>query len=456
MEDKTVRKISRKTLIDILINGDGNMCILGEAGTGKSTLIKKIVERFGDTVLVVAPTGRAAKNLPNGMTIDRAFGIFPESFLRGVEILPHVKEILSEISTVIIDEISMVDKMRMDFVSEILCRVRRCGKPFGGARVLLFGDMCQLPPVPPVEKYHPRHNEKWEFYYADVLTKNNFFRNDFLHYELTKNYRQETDGVFRQILSCARNGKISGRIVALLNGCHCGRSCSYDTEWHYLTSTKKMAVRINKKTLEMKFGKEAAKPIIQIVRGGIMKPGSQLDTEIYFCEGAKVMFIKNDTSRDGNRWTNGTFGKVAKIYRGGDGEIESADVWIKGDGAEIKDGEENTAALVNVKRMTEKISDDTEADYENGSSCEISQFPFTAAYATTIDKMQGMTMDKICIYMKGNTMRPNLLYVALSRARRLSDIRIEGDMIRKSDFIKSRDFDSFCDGNGIWFTEVTD
>lgn len=138
--------------------------VTGKAGTGKTTLLKRIVERTQKNVVVVAPTGVAAINA-GGVTIHSMFGL-PLTCLtpsddpvdlnvatnrrRMREHLHFRKEklrVLQEMDLLIVDEVSMVRCDVLDAIDFVLRAVRNSGQPFGGVQVLLVGDMHQLPPV---------------------------------------------------------------------------------------------------------------------------------------------------------------------------------------------------------------------------------------------------------------------------------------------------------------------
>src|SRR5258706_228529 len=120
--------------------------ITGEAGTGKSTLLKYFVANTQKRVVLVAPTGVAALNI-GGQTIHSFFR-FPPGPINQIEKLPYKGEILRAIDMLIIDEISMVRADLLDAIDQFLrLNLDQPEKPFGGLQVAFFGDLFQLPPV---------------------------------------------------------------------------------------------------------------------------------------------------------------------------------------------------------------------------------------------------------------------------------------------------------------------
>src|SRR6056300_1927941 len=121
--------------------------LTGAAGTGKTTLIEKILEENNLKKIVVAPTGVAALNI-GGSTINSAFRIGFDTFPVVQESNdPRFKKLLKKLELLIIDEISMVRAPMLDAISETLKLYRNNDEPFGGVHVLACGDLFQLPPV---------------------------------------------------------------------------------------------------------------------------------------------------------------------------------------------------------------------------------------------------------------------------------------------------------------------
>jgi ATP-dependent DNA helicase PIF1 len=141
-----------------------NIFLTGKAGTGKTTLIKRIKEESNKKMVVVAPTGVAAMNA-KGTTINSFFQLPTGSFFPGNIALHNLqagmlsinsvvaetmysrekRSLLNELELLIIDEVSMVRCDLMDMIDALLRSVRKNKAPFGGVQLLLIGDLYQLP-----------------------------------------------------------------------------------------------------------------------------------------------------------------------------------------------------------------------------------------------------------------------------------------------------------------------
>ena len=136
-----------ETALRFLDEGAGNLFVTGRAGTGKSTLLREFRDQLQEDAVVVAPTGLAAVNV-GGQTIHSFFG-FPPRLIAPEDIRRSRNgRVMRRMRFLIIDEVSMVRSDLMWAIDQSL-RVNRgrAKEPFGGVRLLLFGDLHQLPPV---------------------------------------------------------------------------------------------------------------------------------------------------------------------------------------------------------------------------------------------------------------------------------------------------------------------
>jgi ATP-dependent DNA helicase PIF1 len=135
------------TALDFARNEEGHLFVTGRAGTGKSTLLRALRDMIAQEAVVLAPTGLAAVNV-GGQTIHSFFG-FPPRLIRPDDIRRSRNgRLMRRLKLIIIDEVSMVRSDLMWAIDQSLRLNRgRPREPFGGVRLLLFGDLHQLPPV---------------------------------------------------------------------------------------------------------------------------------------------------------------------------------------------------------------------------------------------------------------------------------------------------------------------
>jgi len=201
------------------IEKDGQtVFVTGRAGTGKSTLLGYLRDNTEQKVVVCAPTGVAAYNV-GGITIHSLFG-FPFGALTAGDVAKHLgrrqREVLREIDMLIIDEVSMVSANLMDAIDVALKTARGRPKvPFGGCKVVMFGDPYQLAPVPArgeelAKLYEMEYRSQW-FFDAKVWSSERMEI-----FELIEIFRQR-DPEFKQILNSIRVGEVSQETVDRIN-----------------------------------------------------------------------------------------------------------------------------------------------------------------------------------------------------------------------------------------------
>lgn len=227
--ENDIKNFSKEQLkaYNIVTKTRKNVFITGPGGTGKSYLLKCIINNFNKNnikYVVTAPTGIASINV-NGQTLTSLFGISPKNdtinsifndkgiFKENI-IKPHVKEIIKTLDILIIDEISMITKDLFNII-DIFCRyIRKIKyKPFGGLRIILFGDFLQLGPVPPLRTNIDNVNNKIKFYrnknnnYDYIFITKLWYILNLYIIQLKTNMRQE-DYDFFKLLSHIRYGNI--------------------------------------------------------------------------------------------------------------------------------------------------------------------------------------------------------------------------------------------------------
>ena len=182
----------------------GNLFLTGRAGTGKTTLLRRFLQSAGDTAIVLAPTGVAAVNV-GGQTLHSFFKLPPRLIepadirrLRSTRLMKAVK-------TIIIDEISMVRADMLDAIDKSLKLNRASKRPFGGARMILSGDLHQLPPVVRGEEAEILRERFGGAYFFNAPA---FKEAEFALLALKHIFRQE-DLKFQALLGAMRQGRLT-------------------------------------------------------------------------------------------------------------------------------------------------------------------------------------------------------------------------------------------------------
>jgi hypothetical protein len=394
-----------------LVCGSGATVFLtGKAGTGKTTFLKHVKSVCNKNLAVVAPTGVAAINA-GGTTIHSffqlPFGPFnyneTASFFAKLKINNERRQVFRQLELLIIDEISMVRSDLLDAIDVVLRHFRfRHSEPFGGVQVLMIGDMYQLSPVVKEDEWSLIANNYRSHYFFDSRVMQSAPP---VHIAFDKIYRQQDDR-FVRLLNQIRHNNLDAENWTLLESLyqpHYQRSAG--DEHIILTTHNAKADTINGE--ELKRLRSKAHTFNAKIEGEFSDRNFPTDEELVLKEGARVMFIKNDTEKV-RRYFNGKIGVVTRIS--GD-EIF---VQCKGDEDEIEVKKETWK---NIRYAVNHSSQHMDED-ELGS---FTQYPLRLAWAVTIHKSQGLTFDKVIIDA-GAAFAPGQVYVALSRCTNLDGI----------------------------------
>lgn len=409
MDDRPGETVLTPEFIEALTHLDRgeNLFLTGEAGTGKSTLIRTFLAQSERRALVVAPTGIAALNV-EGYTIHRLFSFGKDTTVQHVQSKDYYPrrfaQALKELDILIIDEASMV---RADLFDCIAVALERFGPdptaPFGGVQIVLVGDLFQLPPVV-VES----ENE----YFATTYESPYFFSSQ--HYEpehfpavqLTRVFRQVGDSNFLGLLNQVRQGSMLDSARAELNmRVRQAFSPPLDEFWLTLTTTNRTADKRNSETLAKLPG--VSENYIALVRGefdGFDKPAEDI---ISFKTGAQIMMLTNDPA---DRWVNGTIGRI------------SDHTFVEGRPlitVELADGEQVEVGP-HTWDVTRPVADGGNLRHEVIGT--FTQLPFKLAWAITIHKSQGQTLQRVVVDLTGGAFAYGQLYVALSRCTSLEGL----------------------------------
>jgi len=374
-----------------------NVFLTGQPGAGKSYLVNQYIDWILENnkeFAVTASTGIAALNI-TGKTLHSFMGVRDDKELTEDD----VQDILENSRTlhryqttdiIIIDEISMVSAQLLDNLDIIAKIARHSDSPFGGIRVIAVGDFYQLPPVK-----------------GDYCFKSNaWLDGGFKFCNLTEQHRTN-DTIFIDILAGIRSGvlteehkqHIRGRVVddvSELDGVV--RLDTHNAKVDQINDMKLRRLTTPPKTFDMSERGEE-KYILQL------KKSCLSPEKLILKVGARVIFTRNDLEY---RWVNGTQGEVV--------EIDTNQVKVR---------------IFSNDNVVEVCPVDWE--YANGYGknktvrAAITQLPLRLAWAITIHKSQGMTLDRAVIDVS-RVFATGQAYVAISRVRSLDGVFLQGKL----------------------------
>ncbi|PTM87368.1 AAA family ATPase [Dietzia psychralcaliphila] len=399
-----------------------NLFLTGKAGTGKSTLIRHFLAETELPTLVVAPTGIAALNI-GGYTIHRVFGFHPSHTIEHVQSAAYrpgrFADALAAVRTLVLDEASM---LRADVFDMIAIALGRFGPdpsmPFGGVQIVLVGDLFQLPPVVTASE-----KSGFESTYATpyFFSAQRYRGEDFHTVDLTHVFRQSGDPRLTAILNAIREGALVGHARDEINARTDPHFEPPDDEfWLTLTTTNRIATNRNRRRLERLPGSELA--MTATTTGDIAGFDLPTDETLRFKVGAQIMMVTNDPS---DRWVNGSIGRVLDVTLGGrvDRGARSPVVIVAFTGGEVAE------VPLYTWDVTRPVAAGAGMRHEIVGT--FSQFPFTLAWAITIHKSQGQTLDRLVVDLSGGTFATGQLYVALSRCRSLAGLVLTRPVVPK-------------------------
>ena len=387
-----------------------NRCIFltGKAGTGKTTFLRRLKEECPKQMAVVAPTGVAAINA-EGVTIHSLFQLPPQLFLpteearrqlfAEMQMRANKQRVLRNLELLVIDEVSMVRADLLDTIDAVLRHFkRRPTIPFGGAQLVVIGDLFQLSPVVREEEWRllQPYYEGPYFFQARVFNEIKPIYIEFEHV-----YRQ-TNVDFLTILNQVRNNVLTPESLNVLNKRYFP---DFRSTTHITLSTHNNKVdAINQREMDALKGKEYIfKATITDTFPESMYP---VDEQLTLKVGARVMFIKNDSSTD-KLYYNGKLGVVTSLSK------QAINV-LCDDGIEVNVHNE---VWENIRYNANTGSDLVEAEIIG----TFTHYPLRLAWAITIHKAQGLTFDQLIIDAE-DAFAAGQVYVALSRCRSLEGL----------------------------------
>lgn len=381
-----------------ILKTGANVYLTGEPGSGKTHTINAFVawlRASGIEPSVTAATGIAATHV-SGMTLHSWSGIgISESLSRAdvdrIASKEHIAKRISKAKVLIIEEISMLSAMTFEMADAVCREVRRVDKPFGGITVILVGDFFQLPPVS-----RSSRAQGVQFAYTSPVWK----ELNLITCYLTEQYRQD-DSAFLSVLSAIRSGQVEELHYEALSARNLSTTelpgdtpklFSHNADVDRINATELAKLKgATKKFIMTTKGKES---LVEGLKRGCLSP-----EVLELKEGAAVMFTKNSPQ---GRFVNGTLGIVSGWSADGSPIIKT------------KDG---------LKVTTEPM--EWQLEEQGKVRASISQIPLRLAYAMTVHKSQGMSMDAAIMDLS-KAFEYGQGYVALSRVRRLSGVFLTG------------------------------
>lgn len=389
--------MTQRQALDILKTGVSTF-VTGEPGSGKTHTVNEYIRYLKKAkvgVAVTASTGIAATHL-GGLTIHSWSGIGIKKTLSEYDVdrIATTERVLRRIrktAALVIDEVSMLDGSVLESVDAVCRAVKQVKRPFGGMQVILVGDFFQLPPV------SQGSESPTQFAFESPVWK---ALRPIVCY-LSEQHRQ-ADQVFLEILSALRRGAVTPRHCAYLDGRCLTAGVNPASPMTKLFAHNADVNRMNDEELQkisgpaktFRMAQRGSKVLIEQLQRGCLSPEA-LTLKI----GAAVMFTKN--SPKGN-FVNGTLGKVVKFEYGRFPVVKT------------KSG----------RRITAPPMDWT---IEDGGRvlARVSQIPLRLAWAMTVHKSQGMSLDAAFIDLRSAFVEGQG-YVALSRLKSLSGLFLAG------------------------------
>ena len=377
--------------------------LTGAGGTGKSFVIRSILEALkslGKDVALTAMTGCAALLLGRGArTLHSWAGIGlgkepVDLLVKKIKMTKAKKNWLS-MDTLIIDEISMMLPELLDKLDELGRSIRKTAKPFGGLQMILVGDMNQLPPVTHGEQQFVFESMAWKMHITNVV--------------MLKTMHRQTDTVFLGILAEARAGHLSEESIRILETRKTMEWKKKEIKPTLLFTRRDDVESINSKYLDkcegpdMTFDATTVEPRsmrkedVNYAVDKLDKNGSYL-LRLTLRKGAQVMLLSNKYSEQG-------------LVNGSRGIVDSFDPLTK----------EPLVKFINGKVLS---IGQHEWESDEYLGVKRSQIPLRLAYAITIHKAQGATLDCALIEIGSNTFEYGQAYVALSRVKSLESLYI--------------------------------
>ncbi len=380
--------------LSVLVGGT-SVFLTGAPGAGKTYVLNEFVRlatKHGKNVAVTASTGIAATHI-GGTTIHSWSGLGIRDNLSDwdrdrLKATDRLVKRYNSTDILVIDEVSMIHGVRLDMVNEVCKLLRENDEPFGGLQVVLVGDLFQLPPI-------TRGRDAVDFAHLSNSWRELAPKVCYL----TEQHRQEHDGLL-DMLESMRRGDVNELHEAMLQERlqkkpaadeAVTRLFSHNIDVESINMRHLKAIDQDVHVYEMQTSGTSAK-VEQLVKS-VLAPAT-LELKL----GAEVMFVANNFAAG---FVNGTRGKVVDFVQ--DEPI-----------VELISGRE-----VKVERHSWALEEDGK------KRAEVAQYPLRLAWAITIHKSQGMSLDAAEIDLS-RSFTPGMGYVALSRVRSIDGVYLAG------------------------------
>lgn len=387
--------MKQEQALEILKMGH-NVYLTGAAGSGKTHLLNQYISFLKEknvNVGVTASTGIAATHM-GGSTIHSWSGIGINKYLDEWELdsllqKEYLSKRFSKTKVLIIDEVSMLDYQRLDLIDTVLRGFKGVDAPFGGMQIVLSGDFFQLPPI---------NKGSNEFCF---INKSEVWNNMDLKVCYLQEQHRQDDNALTEMLNNIRRNNIGEDVLAPLRTRY-RKEIKGDILPTKLYTHNADIDKINNEELDKVEG--ALKTYSMITKGSKklvepLKKSCLAQEDLRLKVGAVVMFLKNNYIK---KYANGTLGKVIGFNGMGFPIVRTYD------GREIE-----------VEAESWKIEDDGKV------KAELKQIPLRLAWAITIHKSQGMSLDAAEIDLSKSFVE-GMGYVALSRVRTFDGLRLMG------------------------------
>ena len=400
----------------VAARGGANCCLTGAAGTGKTTLLKVLAEGHQRRIDLVAPTGVAALNA-GGMTLHRFCGMLlgPQPGQSNEEYFQILEQDdrrsifagfcrVRRCETLVIDEISMLPERQLEFVEYLFRRLRGRDQPFGGCQVIAVGDFLQLPPVRASEA------DRYDWAFLSAAWSAAGFKTFVLD-----TVRRQDEAEFVRALLEFRLGRVRGELARLLQS----RVRNFPPST--LTRLFTHNVQVDKWN-RFQFWELAGEEVtLEAEQSGpehqraFLTKNLLTPATLRLKPGALVMFTVNrsEPDRAAPLFVNGQIGPEIEIPQGtGMDGMDARDrvdkVWVR-----VAKGD-----VIPVERFTWRY------DSREEEGAKFTQFPLRLAWAMTIHKAQGLTLDAAYLDIRA-AREPGQAYVAVSRVRTLAGLHFK-------------------------------